>query len=85
MSPDRPEDLEHFKKRLGIPFTLLSDSGKRVARLYNALTLGGLMVKRVTYVIERDGVIIHAHEGAMPSRHIEEAIKFLDQSVKPSW
>jgi len=80
VSPGSPESIKRFKTKLNLPFTILSDREKKVARLYDAL-IGGLLVKRVTYVIARDGVIIHAYGGALPQRHIEEALEALQSRL----
>ncbi len=49
-----------FKKKHGYPFPLLVDSGKRIAKLYNA---GGLMTRRTVYVIGKGGKIIFSKRG----------------------
>ena len=49
-----------FKKKHQYPFPLLVDSGKRVAKLYNA---GGLITRRTVYVIGTDGTIVFAKRG----------------------
>jgi thioredoxin-dependent peroxiredoxin len=49
-----------FKKKHGYPFPLLVDSGKRVAKLYNA---GGLVARRTVYVVGKDGKILFAKRG----------------------
>ena len=49
-----------FKKKHGYPFPLLVDSGKRVAKSYQA---GGLITRRTVYVVGKDGKIIFSRRG----------------------
>ena len=49
-----------FKTKHSYPFPLLVDSGKRVAKSYNA---GGLITRRTVYVVGKDGKIIFSRRG----------------------
>jgi peroxiredoxin Q/BCP len=49
-----------FRSRHNFPFPLLSDRGRRVARLYHA---SGLIIKRTVYLIGPDGIIRYATRG----------------------
>lgn len=46
-----------FASSFKLPFTLLSDPGRKVARQYGAVAMLGLMTQRVSYFIETDGNI----------------------------
>jgi len=46
-----------FAKRFDLPFTLLSDPGRKVARQYDATALFGMMTQRVSYLIDQQGKI----------------------------
>jgi peroxiredoxin Q/BCP len=55
-----PQDASkhaRFRARHGLPFPLLADVEKKVARAYDALAFLGLMVERVSYWIGADGTI----------------------------
>jgi peroxiredoxin len=43
---------------------LLSDTGKEVAKAYGDLTFTHLFANRVTFVIDKDGIIRHIDEGS---------------------
>jgi len=60
INPQAAESHGEFRKKLGLPFPLLVDNGKRVSRLYNA---SGLMVRRTVYVIGKDGQILMGRRG----------------------
>ncbi len=55
ISYDDPASHRAFKEKYELPFTLLSDSDKQVAGLYGAKGL--LMPKRMTFVIDPEGVV----------------------------
>ena len=68
---------------MSIPFTLLSDSDKKVARLYDVARRMGLGVSRVTYLIDKTGVIrdVYHHEVKI-GKHVDdvlEGVKALDR------
>jgi len=59
-----------------LPFILLSDEGGKVRKLYGVPSTLGLIPGRVTYVIDKKGVVRHMFSSqAQPTRHIEEALK----------
>lgn len=57
ISPQGSEKHARFRSKHGLPFPLLADVEKRVARLYGVLGLLGLTVRRVSFWIEADGTI----------------------------
>jgi peroxiredoxin Q/BCP len=75
ISRDDGERHEAFRKEYKLPFPLLSDPGGRIAALFGATHLGGLLplTKRVTYVVDAGGTIrgVFHHEFAI-GRHVKE-------------
>ena len=68
---------------MSIPFTLLSDPDKKVVRLYDVARRMGLGVSRVTYLIDKTGVIrdVYHHEVRI-GKHVDdvlEGVKALDR------
>ena len=56
-----------------------SDAKGKVRRLYDAEKWFGLSTSRVTYVIDRDGVIRGAtHDELRMSRHVQNALQTLE-------
>jgi peroxiredoxin Q/BCP len=62
-----------FKKKYGLNFRLLADTGRQACTLYGTLGLLGTSPKRVTFVIARGGRIVKVHRSPMPGSHIEAA------------
>jgi peroxiredoxin Q/BCP len=77
ISPDDVESHQKFAKEHDVPFPLLSDKGKRVARAYGALGMMGLMNKRITFVIGTDGRVNKIVEGLGAGKHIDEVAKIM--------
>lgn len=78
ISSDSVESHRNFAERHDLPFTLLSDEGAKVRKLYGVPNTLGLFPGRVTYVIDEEGVVKHVFSSQLGvERHVEEAIKAL--------
>jgi peroxiredoxin Q/BCP len=63
-----------FATHYGLPFILLADEGNKVRRLYGVQQSMGLMAGRVTYIIDKKGVVRHIFRSqTQAQRHVEEA------------
>jgi peroxiredoxin Q/BCP len=75
ISDDSSEAHERFASKYKLPFTLLSDSGGRVRKLYGVKKTFGVIPGRVTFVIDRQGIVRHVFSSqSSPARHVEEAL-----------
>ena len=73
---DSVHRLQRFgdSRKLAVP--LVSDPSGTVARLYDVRRRFGLGTSRVTYVIDREGVIRDAHHNELsPSGHARRALR----------
>ena len=61
---DRPEANKEFAARIGATFPILSDPGKETTKAYGVLNLTRLFANRVTFVIDKEGVIQHIDKGS---------------------
>jgi peroxiredoxin Q/BCP len=78
VSSDSVESHRDFASKCELPFTVLSDDGGKVRRLYGVPSSMGLVPGRVTYVIDTDGVVRHIFNSQLnPGKHVEEAMKVL--------
>jgi peroxiredoxin Q/BCP len=82
VSSDSSESHARFAGKYDLPFSLLSDKGGRIRKMYGATgLLMGLIPGRVTYVIDREGVIRHVFSSQTAFRgHIEEALRALPKA-----
>lgn len=78
VSSDSEASHQQFASQYHLPFTLLSDRGGALRKLYNVPTSLGLLPGRVTYVIDRDGVVRHIFSSQLNAeRHITEALRMI--------
>lgn len=78
VSRDGMEAQRAFAQRWNLPFHLLSDRDGKVSVAYRVHQLMGLMPGRVTYVIDKQGVIRAAHRGLFSAEdHVQLALDAL--------
>ncbi len=77
------ESHKSFATHYGLPFILLSDVGNKVRELYGVPSTMGLIPGRVTYIIDKQGVVRHIFSSqTQAERHVEEAKKTLQDIEK---
>jgi peroxiredoxin Q/BCP len=64
ISLDSQERNCKFAEQTGATFPLLSDTEKQTAKAYGVLSFTRLFANRVTFVIDKDGIIRHIDEGS---------------------
>jgi peroxiredoxin Q/BCP len=79
VSLDSVESHSKFSKEYQLPFAILSDGGKETAKAYGVLGVGGLMAKRVTFIINKEGKITHIFRNVDVKKHTEEVLKALPE------
>jgi len=78
VSSDSVRSHRRFAQRHHLPFLLLSDADGAVRRLYGVEKTLGLLPGRVTYVIDRTGVVQHVYSSQLrATRHPREALMVL--------
>lgn len=63
ISTDSVETQRRFKEQNGLPYTLLSDEGGKVARQYGGVVPIVGVANRATWVVGRDGRIVEVVTG----------------------
>ncbi|ERT07449.1 AhpC/TSA family protein [Lyngbya aestuarii BL J] len=78
VSSDSAYDHEQFAKKHNLPFILLSDSGSQVRKLYGVPATLWILPGRVTYVIDKEGVVRHIFDSMLDFKaHVDEALRTL--------
>jgi thioredoxin-dependent peroxiredoxin len=78
ISSDSVESHRAFAEKHDLPFSLLSDEGSKVRKLYGVPNTLGLFPGRVTYVIDEQGVVRRIFSSQLGvERHVQEAIEAL--------
>ncbi len=85
ISSDSPAAHRAFAEKHRLPFTLVSDAGGKIRKLYGVPSTLWVLPGRVTYVIDAAGVVRHVFNSQMnPTKHVSEAIEVLKKSKRPS-
>ncbi len=78
VSSDSEASHAKFATKFKLPFTLLADAGGAVRQRYGVPATLGLLPGRVTFVIDRDGIVRHVFNSQLQAtRHVEEALTIL--------
>ena len=76
ISSDSIASHEKFIQQYKLPFILLSDSDKKIRKLFGVPSgLFGILPGRVTYVADKTGTIIMVFDSMMAKRHIPKALE----------
>lgn len=79
VSADSPEGHRAFASHHRLPFVLLSDPDNLARRLYGVRRSLGILPGRVTYVIDREGIVRHVFDSQLQAtRHVVEAMQSLE-------
>lgn len=82
ISSQSVESHKAFASRHSLPFILLSDVEGAVRKLYGISSTLGVVPGRVTFVIDKEGVIKCVFSSQLhPARHAEEALRALQKIV----
>jgi len=83
ISRDPPERHREFRDRYNLPFILISDVDGHIHRLYGVGKFLGILPMRITFIIDRRGVIRNIVKSQfMPRRHVYESLNFLREINK---
>ena len=78
VSSQSVESHSIFSTSFNLPFSLLSDEDGRVRSLFGVPSSLSLIPGRVTYVIDKEGIVRLIFSSQLdPERHVEEALQIL--------
>jgi len=83
VSAQSVESHKSFATHYSLPFILLSDEGNKVRKLYGVPSSLGILPGRVTYIIDKKGIVRHIFNSqTQTQQHIEEAKNTLRELEK---
>lgn len=85
ISSDSEISHKKFAEKYKLPFTLLSDPNKDIQNLFAVpKDLLGMLSGRATYIINKDGIVIHIFDHAFSAnKHVTSALQALqDEQAK---
>ena len=56
--------MKDFAKDLGASYTMLADEKREVSKAYGVLDPGGRVARRVTFVVDRNGIVQKIDSGS---------------------
>jgi peroxiredoxin Q/BCP len=80
ISADTPAAQKKFKEKHDLPYTLLADTSKEVAKKFGVLKEKNMYgrkvmgIARTTFLIGPDSKIVHIFENVKPDGHAEEVL-----------
>lgn len=79
VSADGPESHAKFAEKYRLPFTLLSDENNQLRKAFGVKgNLLGLIPGRVTFIIDKEGIIKHKFDSQMnATKHVEVSKEIL--------
>lgn len=78
VSSDSADSHQRFAAKYHLPFLLLSDEKGAIRKLYGVPTTMGILPGRVTYVIDKEGIVRHIFNDMFNSpKHITEALQVI--------
>jgi peroxiredoxin Q/BCP len=82
VSDDDVDSHKRFAEHHKLPMTLLSDTGGKVRQTFGVKPLFGLLPDRVTFVIDRDGIVRHVFASRLRfGKHVDEALTVVKNLV----
>ena len=80
ISADSSDSHKNFATKHNLSFTLLSDDDNKLRKLFGVPTnLFGLLPGRVTYIVNKKGIVIHIFNSQLNAKkHVSEAKKILE-------
>lgn len=83
ISSDSVDSHKRFERVHHLPFILLSDKGGQVRSLYGVPRKLGILPGRVTYIIDKEGVVQYVFNSmTKPLEHVKTAIEVLENLNK---
>ncbi len=79
VSLDGTESHKKFAAKYGLQFPLISDGAKKIATSYGVLKDSKTSVNRVTFVIDKDGMVAKVFPKVDVTMHTEEVVAALKE------
>jgi peroxiredoxin Q/BCP len=75
VSYDSPQKNRSFAEKNSLPFLLLSDRDRSLAKAVGAARALLPVPKRISYLVGTDGMILKAYPSVSPSKHADEVLR----------
>jgi peroxiredoxin Q/BCP len=81
VSPDSEDSHDKFRDKMGIPYPLVADTEKEIAKKYGVYGMKSFMgreflgVKRTTFLVDKSGKVIKTFDKVKPAGHSKEVLE----------
>ena len=88
ISADTPSAQKKFKEKHDLPYTLLADADKEIAKKFGVLKEKNMYgrkvmgIARTTFLIAPDGKVAHIFENVKPDGHAEDVLAHVKKAGK---
>ena len=88
ISPDTPQAQKKFKQKYDLPFPLLADPDKKVAKAFDVIKEKNMYgkkvmgIERTTFLIGPDGKLAHIFPKVKAEGHAEEVLAALASGAR---
>jgi len=86
ISRDSLKSHENFKAKFSFPFELLADTEEIACNIFGVIKMKNMYGKQVrgiersTFVIDKNGALIHEWRGVKVDGHVQDVLKFIKNS-----
>lgn len=83
VSRDSLKSHENFKAKFSFPFELLADTEELACGIFNVMKMKNMYgkqvrgVERSTFVIDKNGVLVHEWRGVKVEGHVQQVLDFI--------
>jgi thioredoxin-dependent peroxiredoxin len=81
---DSLETQKEFKAKHNLPFDLLSDSKKEVAKAFDSVMIGGIAAARKTFILSPEGKVARVFDKVNTGSHDDEVLEALKTLQGPA-
>lgn len=79
ISSQSVESHKRFAEKYHLNFSLLSDEGGKVRKMFGAASLG-FIPGRITYIVDKNGIVIYIFNSQSEAeKHVDEAMRILNE------
>jgi len=79
ISADKPETQVKFIDAFGLTFPMIPDTTKKIIYAYGARGVLGVAAKRMTFLIDPDGLVAHVWPDVKVEGHAADVVRVLTE------
>ena len=81
ISTDKLEQQQKFTEKENLNFPLMADADRKVAKAFGVLAPNGSYAQRVTFVIDKEGVVRKIYHVKDIKKHPDEVLAYVKENL----